>query len=121
MLPVGKSVLRNAINQFKLLNATGQLKPLNESSRRSCGQLVCKSLQLRLISSTSVASSNAPIEDVASGAKQWDLYAGIVLERKPLLTTEKNEIQDKYAKYLTQLEFELSKKSDHEVRHINDK
>lgn len=53
-------------------------------------------------------------------SSRWDLYAGIVVERRPVVTPKKHEMQEKYMEMLRQVELEVSKKSDHEIRHQND-
>ena len=65
--------------------------------------------------------SGKPQLDLKAGnAPKWDLYAGIVLERKPILTQEMTPLEQKYSQFLSQYELELSKKSDHEIRQEND-
>lgn len=49
--------------------------------------------------------------------EKWDLLTAVCLERKPVITPTPNEIETKFAKYLQEVEFERSLKSDHEVRH----
>lgn len=82
--------------------------------------------QASSISSSSVATSlavqgNPTTTVAANSAGQWDIFAGIVVERKPVITAKKDSLQEKYSKFLSQLEYEISKKSDHEVRHDKDK
>ncbi|CAL8142032.1 unnamed protein product [Orchesella dallaii] len=73
------------------------------------------------IASSSVASSVAPNANASTGKERWDLFAGVVVERKPVVTAKRDAMQEKYAKVVAQIEFETSKKSDHEIRHQNDK
>jgi hypothetical protein len=48
--------------------------------------------------------------------QKWDLFAGVVLERRPLLSQEMNPLEKEYADLMAKHELEMSKKSDHEVR-----
>ena len=65
-------------------------------------------------------TSRAPIGALPA-SETWDLYASVCLERKPLITQEMNPLEKKYAQFLAEYEFESSKKSDHELRHENDR
>lgn len=49
--------------------------------------------------------------------EKWDLLAAVCLERKPVITPPPNELEEKFQKFLSDLEFERSLKSDHEKRH----
>lgn len=51
----------------------------------------------------------------AGAQKKWDLYAGICLERKPLILKKLNAIESKHHRTLQEVEFENSYKSDHEL------
>jgi large subunit ribosomal protein L46 len=42
--------------------------------------------------------------------------SAVCLERKPVISRERNEIEDKFSRMLAQIELENSLKSDHEVR-----
>lgn len=53
--------------------------------------------------------------------EKWDLYTSICLERKPIVTPQLNSVESQFRDYLSQVEFEHSLKSDHEIRHENDK
>lgn len=51
---------------------------------------------------------------------QWDIMAGICLQRKPVITKSLTDIEVKYQNILREIEFEKSLKSDHELRHSMD-
>lgn len=51
---------------------------------------------------------------------QWDIMAGICLQRKPIITKSLTDIEVKYQNILQEIEFEKSLKSDHELRHGRD-
>lgn len=51
----------------------------------------------------------------------WDIVTGVCVERLPVVTPPLNDIQKKYKDLLYTLEIEKSLKSDHELRHENDK
>jgi len=53
--------------------------------------------------------------------EKWDLVSSVCLERKPRLAKEFNAVELKYIETLSKVEFELSFKSDHEIRKIKDK
>ncbi|CAG7729306.1 unnamed protein product, partial [Allacma fusca] len=65
------------------------------------------------------AQSSAAIKS-QTDTKKWDLYIGLCLERRPVITKDLTPLEKRYAEFLTQYEFELSKKSDHELRHLAD-
>lgn len=93
---------------------------LRLTSLSSLRDLTITHRQYSRISSTSGVSTAIQENHVRASMSQWDLFAGIVVERKPIITANKNELQEKYTKCLAQLEFELSKKSNHEIRHRSD-
>ncbi|CAH2231051.1 jg3480 [Pararge aegeria aegeria] len=51
----------------------------------------------------------------------WDIVAGVCVERLPVITPPLNELQKKFKDFLWTVEIEKSLKSDHELRHENDK
>uniref|UniRef100_A0A336K3T5 Large ribosomal subunit protein mL46 n=1 Tax=Culicoides sonorensis TaxID=179676 RepID=A0A336K3T5_CULSO len=56
--------------------------------------------------------------EIKSDPKQtWDLYAGVLLERLPIITKALNPLEAQVQKMLNDIEFENSLKSDHEIRH----
>jgi len=90
----------------------------------SLTRMISRSRLVDSISSHSVTSESTQQVSLPpqSGSKaKWDLYVGLVLERKPRLTQEMSSMEKEYAELLKQYEFELSKKSDHEVRKEKDK
>ncbi|KAI8118776.1 mitochondrial, 39S ribosomal protein L46 [Lucilia cuprina] len=57
----------------------------------------------------------------ASGKQEkWDLYAGVLVERLPVVSKEFNEIEKEFQQYLWRVEFEKSLKSNHELQHERD-
>lgn len=66
------------------------------------------SVQLRQL------SANAAVKE------KWDLHAGVLVERHPILTKPLNEIETKFQAMQSQIEFENSLKSDFELRHEKD-
>jgi large subunit ribosomal protein L46 len=48
--------------------------------------------------------------------EKWDLVTAVCLERKPLITTPLTKLELDYKNLLSQVEFERSLKSDHEMR-----
>jgi large subunit ribosomal protein L46 len=68
---------------------------------------------------------NCVISAYSTGAvgvkEKWDLASAVCLERKPRLTKNLKDIELKYFETLAKAEYELSYKSDHEIRKIKDK
>lgn len=52
---------------------------------------------------------------------QWDIITGVCVERLPVITPPLNDLQKRYKELLWTIEVEKSLKSDHEIRHENDK
>lgn len=52
--------------------------------------------------------------------EKWDLFAGVLVERLPVVTKTLNKLEQKYLNYLQQVEFENSLKSNHELQHEKD-
>lgn len=52
---------------------------------------------------------------------KWDLLSAVCLERHPITTKPKTELESKFQQMLACIEFEGSMKSDHELRHEIDK
>lgn len=48
--------------------------------------------------------------------KKWDLLTAICVERHPILTKPKLEIEERFQDMLDEVEYENSMKSDHELR-----
>lgn len=95
--------------------------------RKSSRQLSSRFLSTSSISSQSQFSSpsKSQLSNQQSSLpplapEKWDLYAGVVLERKPVLTPEMTPLEKEYSTLLSKYEFELSKKSSHEVRKEKD-
>jgi len=66
------------------------------------------------VNSTKEVTSAAAISEKSKDV--WDLCVGLLVERKPIITSENNAMENKYVRFLNQYEIELSKKSDHEMR-----
>lgn len=67
-------------------------------------------------------SINSNFCTATDGVKgKWDLVSSICLERKPRITKDLNDMEFKYSNALSKLEYELSFKSDHEIKKIKDK
>lgn len=56
-----------------------------------------------------------------SNKPSWDIVTSVCVERLPIVTPPLNELQKKYKEMLYNIEIEKSLKSDHELRHENDK
>lgn len=56
-----------------------------------------------------------------SASPSWDIVTSVCIERLPVVTPPLNEMQKKYMNLIKELEVENSLKSDHELRHENDK
>lgn len=85
-------------------------------------------LILRNILRNCVNGNNNILQRAVSNTKydsriteKWDLYCGICLERKPILSKQLNEVELNFQKLLNELEFENSMKSDHELHSEADK
>lgn len=61
------------------------------------------------------------LTNIVSAKSSWDIVAGVCVERLPVVTPPLNEIQKKFKDLLWTIEIEKSLKSDHELRHENDK
>ncbi|KAI9586874.1 39S ribosomal protein L46, mitochondrial [Glossina fuscipes] len=55
-----------------------------------------------------------------STAEKWNLYAGVLVERLPVVSKELNALEKEFKEYLLRVEFEKSLKSNHEVQHERD-
>lgn len=56
-----------------------------------------------------------------SANSSWNIVTGVCVERLPIVTPPLNEIQKKFKDLLWTIEVENSLKSNHEIRHENDK
>ncbi|KAH8395344.1 hypothetical protein KR222_010169 [Zaprionus bogoriensis] len=57
----------------------------------------------------------------AAGAKEkWDLYAGVLVERLPVVSKSLNELERQFQDMLSHVEYERSLKSDFELKHERD-
>lgn len=56
----------------------------------------------------------------AGKQEKWDLYAGVLVERLPVVTKEFNTIEKEFQEYLWRIELEKSLKSNFELQHERD-
>uniref|UniRef100_A0A182KAK2 Large ribosomal subunit protein mL46 n=1 Tax=Anopheles christyi TaxID=43041 RepID=A0A182KAK2_9DIPT len=57
----------------------------------------------------------------AQSEQKWDLYAGVLVERLPIVTKTLEPIEAKFKEMLNQIELEKSLKSNHELRKETEK
>ncbi|XP_001660444.2 39S ribosomal protein L46, mitochondrial [Aedes aegypti] len=69
----------------------------------------CRAIVLRHASTKATAASKSAIE-------KWDIYAGVLVERLPVITKTLSPIEANFKSMLDQIEFENSLKSNHEIR-----
>ncbi|XP_013113964.1 large ribosomal subunit protein mL46 [Stomoxys calcitrans] len=72
---------------------------------------------LRSNSSTGQCQFSAAATDKQ---EKWDLYAGVLVERLPVVSKELNAIEKEFQEYLWKVEFEKSLKSNTELQHERD-
>ena len=65
-------------------------------------------------------SRNSTVAKTSKEPKQWRITAAVAVERLPLLNPALTPLEEKMKKLLDTIEYEQSKKSDHEVRHEED-
>jgi hypothetical protein len=63
---------------------------------------------------------NSQVEGQLIKNNRWDLFASLVLERVPVVTSTMTSLESEYSTLLSKYEAELSKKSDHELRKEKD-
>ncbi|XP_017059556.1 39S ribosomal protein L46, mitochondrial [Drosophila ficusphila] len=56
-------------------------------------------------------------QSTAAATEKWDLYAGILVERLPVVSKTLSPLEKKFQDVLWRVEYENSLKSDHEVKH----
>ncbi|XP_074594244.1 mitochondrial ribosomal protein L46 [Brevipalpus obovatus] len=74
--------------------------------------LRCENIPLEL--------SKRCLSSSSQGAEKWDIYAGLCLERRPVITPELNTLEKAMKKIFFQYENNHSLRSDHEIRKIRD-
>jgi len=52
--------------------------------------------------------------------EKWDIFAGVLVERLPIIAKNLNKLETEYQQLLDQIEYEKSCLSDFEIRHIRD-
>lgn len=76
-----------------------------------------RSLPVRVLQKQRLpARANATASQVPVTESKWDILCGLCLERKPTILREMNAIERKFAQILSDIEYENSKKSEHEIR-----
>ncbi|XP_052894981.1 39S ribosomal protein L46, mitochondrial [Anopheles moucheti] len=73
----------------------------------------------RLISARSLATQASPV--ATQSDQKWDLYAGVLVERLPIVTKTLEPIEATFKQMLDQMELEKSLKSNHELRKETEK
>ncbi|KAH8380366.1 hypothetical protein KR009_010199 [Drosophila setifemur] len=56
-------------------------------------------------------------QSTSASAEKWDLYAGVLVERLPVISKALNPLEKQFQDLLWRVEFENSLKSDHEIKH----
>ncbi|XP_061388338.1 large ribosomal subunit protein mL46-like [Musca vetustissima] len=75
--------------------------------------------QVRL-NTLSLSRPFASAPGAAAKQEKWDLYAGVLVERLPVVSKELNALEKEFQEYLWRVEFEKSLKSDSELQHERD-
>ncbi|KAK7101606.1 large ribosomal subunit protein mL46-like isoform X2 [Littorina saxatilis] len=83
---------------------------LTAVAKRSSHGVLRNYLQLRQSSSGALCTPG-----------QWQLVSAVCLQRQPIITAEKTELEQQYADMMAQMELETSLLSDQELRAIEDK
>lgn len=53
--------------------------------------------------------------------EKWDLLTAVLIERKPVITTELSSLEKEFKEYLSAVEFERSLKNETEIKLQNEK
>ncbi|KAH8296507.1 hypothetical protein KR054_007135 [Drosophila jambulina] len=56
-------------------------------------------------------------QSTAAASEKWDLYAGVLVERLPVVSKSLNPLEKQFQDMLWRVEYENSLKSDHELKH----
>lgn len=56
-------------------------------------------------------------QSTAAAPEKWDLYAGVLVERLPVVSKSLNPLEKQFQDMLWRVEYENSLKSDHELKH----
>ncbi|KAH8275020.1 hypothetical protein KR018_010072 [Drosophila ironensis] len=56
-------------------------------------------------------------QSTSASPEKWDLYAGVLVERLPVVSKALNPLEKQFQELLWRVEFENSLKSDHELKH----
>ncbi|ALC44811.1 mRpL46 [Drosophila busckii] len=76
---------------------------------------------LRRLTQISAKQLTRPQSTSAAGAKdKWDLYAGVLVERLPVVSKTLNPLERQFQDMLWKVELENSLKSNHELQHERD-
>ncbi|XP_033161378.1 39S ribosomal protein L46, mitochondrial [Drosophila mauritiana] len=71
---------------------------------------------LRRLVQVGARELSRPQSSTAS-AEKWDLYAGVLVERLPVVSKSLNPLEKQFQDLLWRVEYENSLKSDHELKH----
>ncbi|XP_055608746.1 39S ribosomal protein L46, mitochondrial [Uranotaenia lowii] len=66
--------------------------------------------------STTPAAGQRKATSTGTSREKWDLFAGVLVERLPIITKSMEPLEAKFKGMLDQIEFENSHKSNHELR-----
>uniref|UniRef100_A0A8C4QEG7 Large ribosomal subunit protein mL46 n=1 Tax=Eptatretus burgeri TaxID=7764 RepID=A0A8C4QEG7_EPTBU len=86
---------------------------------RSVASVLRKStrrLSLNPFASRQLATNVEALADLERPAAPWRLFAAACVERLPVVSQERSDIEDRYWRFVQQLELQQSVLSDHEVR-----
>lgn len=59
-------------------------------------------------------------QSTAAAPEKWDLYAGVLVERLPVVSKSLNPLEKQFQDLLWRVEYENSLKSDFELKHERD-
>ena len=65
------------------------------------------------------AGCRRSLSAVARG-DQWHLMSAVCLQRMPVITQERSDMEEEFSQLLEKIEFENSHLSDHELWHLDD-
>ena len=86
---------------------------------RSVASVIRKPMRrlcLNPFASRQLATKVEALTDLERPAAPWRLFAAACVERLPVVTQERSDIEERYWRFVQQLELQQSVLSDHEVR-----
>jgi hypothetical protein len=104
--------LSNNNNLRFISSSSGSRSAASSAATGTAGRSFSSSSRSQQMTPTTLPPAPPP----PPAKQKWDLFAGVVLERRPLLSQEMNPLEKEYADLMAKHELEMSKKSDHEVR-----